>query len=79
MVTLIYSCANCFIFRLVKMDPPLDNQDDAMMAIINDDNQYNPGADDMQGNDDVDDESQYINNYSDGQENVLQEIIGEVY
>ena len=50
-----------------------------MMAIINDDNQYNPGVNDMQGNDDVDDESQYINNYSDGQENVVQEIIGEVY
>ena len=80
-MVLISSCGNCFIFRLVKMDPLQDNQDDTTMDIINADTQYDAGDDD---------DRQYLINFdgdgqeNDGQDNVVQENVvqknaGEVY
>jgi hypothetical protein len=55
---------------------PIDNQDDAMMDIVNISTQYSVGGDNL----DFDDGSQYLINFDvDGQDNVVQQNAGEVY
>ena len=58
-------------------DPQDDNQNEAIMDIINAGTQYSPNETD---NPDFDDDSQYLNfDVGDEQENVVQKNAGEVY
>jgi hypothetical protein len=55
---------------------PIDNQDDAMMDIVNISTQYSVGGDNL----DFDYGSQYLINFDvDGQDNVVQQNAGKVY
>jgi hypothetical protein len=61
------------------MADPNDNMDDAMMDIINTGgNQYAEFEVD-DNNQDVDDGSQYIADFEDEQDNIVQDNAGEVY
>jgi hypothetical protein len=61
------------------MADPNDNMDDAMMDIINTSgNQYAEFEVD-DNNQDVDDGSQYIADFEDEQDNIVQDNAGEVY
>ena len=59
-------------------DPQEDYENEAMMNIINGGSQYGPNQNKV-GPQDFDDDSQYLINFEDGQENPMQENAGEVY